>query len=545
MTVTAVSELSAGLADGTTTLGRMLDDATQAHAGREAIVIGDRRLTYAQLRDEADAFAAGLLELGIRPRDHVLLWLPNFAEAYVALFAVTKIGAVFGPVNPRLKARELAYMLESSDAKAIIGTPSLGKIDYEATLRQVLPDLPTVRHAQFPKLEHVISVRGDLPGARRYEDLLATGKARHAEAQRIADALGPRDVALLHYTSGSTAFPKGARLSHGGAARMAFWLGEHFGLVPEDRYFVCNPICHAGGTVFSFLPAMSHASTFLTLPSFKADDAVRVLTAERVNVQHGIDSHYWLELEDPAFDATKLDLRLCSVAGLVNSLPRAHEALRPKVTFSMYGATEQGGGPVCGHHADPARKLLSTHGRALPGVDLAIVDPATERELPAGEHGEIRIGGWSVMLDYYRQPEQTEAAFDSKRRLKSGDRGFVDDEGYLTFLGRIKNVLRVGGEMVAPEELEQVMQSHEAVVQAVVVGAPDERLSEVPVAYIVLKPGASLDNAELAAFCKERLASFKIPRYFEQVAAEDLPMTESGKVHRATLAQRFLEKLTA
>jgi fatty-acyl-CoA synthase len=538
-------ELSAGLADGTTTLGRMLDDVAARHGGREAVVIGDRRLTFAQLAAEADALAAGLLALGIARGDHVLAWLPNFAEAYVALFAVTKIGAVFGPVNPRLKPRELAYMLESSDAKAIIATPGLGKVDYEATLRQVLPALPTVRDARFPKLKHVISVRGDLLGARNYEDLLASGGARRDEARRIGEELGPRDVALLHYTSGSTAFPKGARLTHGASARMAFWLGEYFGLTSEDRYFVCNPICHAGGTVFSFLPAMSHASTFFTLASFKADDAVRVLQGERCNVQHGIDSHYWLELEDPSFDASKLDLRLCSVAGLVNSLPRAHEAMRPQVTFSMYGATEQGGGPVCGHHADPPRKLISTHGRALPGVDLAIVDPSTGRELPAGEQGEIRIGGWSVMLDYYRQPEQTLAAFDEKRRLKSGDRGVIDEDGYLTFLGRIKNVLRVGGEMVAPEELEQVMQSHEAIVQAVVVGAPDERLSEVPVAYVVLKPGASLDTAELTAFCKERLASYKIPRYFEQVAAEDLPMTESGKVHRQTLAARFLEKLTA
>jgi fatty-acyl-CoA synthase len=521
------------------TVGALLDRSADAAPDGMALVIADRRLTYAQLRAEVDDVAAGLLAAGIRPGERVCLFTPNLPESYVALLAAAKIGAVFVPLNPRLTPRELEYALTASGAVALLFVPEWRGIDYAERLRSLWPDVGAGGSAGgVGDVRLLVTLRGELPGSVGYDELLESGRSalwqqRRADAQR---AVGGTDIALLQFTSGTTSQPKGVLLAHSPTARMATELGVRFALSEADRYFGCPPICHVGGTTFSFLAVISQAATFFTLPVFDAEDALTIIDRERCTVLHGIDSHLHLLTSANSFDSTKLGLRLVSVSGVEQTVRAVNAAFPDAVVISQYGSTELGGAPICSGAGDPESQRLGSVGRPLPGVDVM-----------TAETGEIRVGGWSLMAGYLDQPEATAQLFDEAGRVRTGDLGYVDDDGCVHFTGRLKNMLRTGGENVSVEEVESVLGGFPGVSLAVVVGVPDQRLGEVGYAFLLADPAAagSIDIDAVRRYSRGQLATFKVPRHFEVCDSGRLAMTASGKIQRAelrSLAQQALNR---
>jgi len=525
------------------TVGELLVRSARRAPERAALVAGDRRLTYAELLAEAEALAGGLLSAGARAGDRVCLFAPNLAEAYVSLFACALAGLVFVPVNPRLTSRELREVLEESGAGFLLVVPEWAGFDYAERLREldVRIDGGDGSAADGPGIT-LVALRGRVPAAVRYQRLLETGAGAPARQllERARVAIAPTDPLLLQFTSGSTATPKGALLAHAATARMAQALGERFALVDDDRYFGCPPICHLGGTTFSFLTVMNRAATFVTLPVFSAGDALAVMGRERCTVLHGIDSHLRLILAEPGFDPEALALRLVSVSAVAETVREVAARFPGTVVISQYGSTEVGGAPVCAGADDPEQARLDTVGRPLDGVEVAVLDPETGAELGPGSVGEIRIGGWSLMRGYLRG-EQTRAVLDERGRLRTGDLGFVDGDGFVHFTGRLGNMLRIGGENVSVEEVESVLTRYPGITGAVVVGVPDRRLGEVGYAFVAGDAGVDLEA--LRAHCLTELAKFKIPRHFELRGPGGLPLTGTGKFARRELEQAALGAL--
>jgi fatty-acyl-CoA synthase len=509
------------------TVGELLVRSAARRPRTPALVVGDRQLDYAELLAEAEAMAAGMLAHGARPGDRVCLFTPNLAEAYVSLFASALAGLVFTPVNPRLTSRELREVLDESRARFLLFVPEWGGFTYHDRLREI----SSTTEGQVA----LVALRGAAGGALAYAELLAAGRTRPARQrlEHVRRGVSPADPVLLQFTSGSTSTPKGALLTHGATARMAHGLGERFGLVAGDRYFGCPPICHLGGTTFSFLTVMNRAVTFVTLPVFSAAEALEAMQRQRCTVLHGIDSHLRLLLAEPELDPGALYLRLVSVSAVAETVREVAERFSGTTVISQYGSTEVGGAPVCAGAEDPSEARLSTVGRALPGVEVVIVDPDSGAELGVGAVGEIRIGGWSLMHGYLRA-EQSAAVLDERSRMRTGDLGYLDADGFVHFTGRLKNRLRTGGENVSIEEVETVLTRCPGVTAAVVVGVPDARLGEVGYAFVQGRPGLDIDA--LRAHCRSALAKFKIPRYFELRGPGELPLTGSGKFARGELA---------
>jgi fatty-acyl-CoA synthase len=526
-----MTDIAAVFADIPLTVDEMIRRGASRFGDQEALVIGGERLSYAQLDADATRVASGLLALGTKPGDRVALLASNVIESYLLLFAVARMGGVFVPLNPRMTPRELEHALRQSGASTLVFMPRDGRFDYVERLRSFEPEFgKRPELAGLPALRHLVTIGDALDGATPFADIRSTRLGEVALPE-----VGYDDPVILQFTSGTTASPKGALVANGPTVRLGYLCGANLRLSTADRYFVCNPICHMGGTTFSLIAAMAHGATFVTLPTFDARQALACMKTERCTVQHGIDSHYILELEQDANPSVALTLRLCCVVGGHEAMTQIKDGFRADVVLSAYGSTETGGAPVCGAVDDPADRQMATAGKALPGVELFIVDPSTGKDLSRGLAGEVRIGGWSLMIGYYGQPEETRAQLDERGRACTGDLAVVDDDGFLTFLGRIKNVLRTGGENVSPEEVESVLESHDAVSRAIVVGVADERLGEVGLAFVSPAPEADIDEEELRSHCLRELARFKIPRHFQFV--DELPMTESGKIDRARIRE--------
>ena len=521
------------------TIHGMLEDATAVFGDRPAMYNDGRQLTYDQFLDASRMAAAQLHKLGIGVGDRVIYWGDSDLEAYVLLFGVAMSGGVFVPANPKFRYRELKHVAHISAGRLLVvhgpvegrGTYSKRVAEYHqnGTLAGLIRDIDS--------LDNVVTVGPPLVGLDQLEMFNAVGG--HTRPP-FNDADAP---ALVQFTSGTTGQPKGALLAHKPSVRMARSLAENFGLTHTDRYLVCNPICHLGGTTYSVLAAMSVGAMVVTLPTFDATASLHLLRELNCTVVHGIDTH-WIrqlaELEDARFDG---HLRLCSVGGNRETMYQVAQRFRPEVVVSCYGTTETGGAPVAGHFLDDPHRLVTSAGRTLSGISVDIVDPGTGRNVNSEEPGEIRIGGWSQMIEYIGDPEATAAQLDEAGRTITGDMGYLDADRFLHFLGRIKNIIRVGGENVAAEEVEYVLETHADVQRAVATPVDDPELGEAIFVYLVTVDGSELTHDEVGAWALERMASFKVPRHFRSVAHADLPVTDSGKIDRVAVRRMANEAL--
>jgi len=519
------------------TFGAVLVDIAARQPEAEAAVVGGKRLTYAGLLDAARRVASGLRGLGIHRGDHVAVCMENGVEWLALFYGCALIGAVVVPVNTRFKESELRYCLAQSDARALVVSDRFLKIDFIAMLRAICPEIDgTLPGASLPQLRQVIVRGADVPrGAVPYS--LLEQKAAAFEA-----TVEPSDVALIQYTSGTTAEPKGVMLTHDSMLRNAANAASRIGIRPEDRYFSPRPFYHVAGTTLAILAALTGGACLVTLPVFDADEALALMSRERCTLISGNDTIFLMVMNHPKRAEYPLVLRGGWAAAGIEVMQQAHDRLGLRDLVYAYGLSEASPNIIMTGHDEPLADRLSGITRTHPGLQIRICDLESNATLPAGAQGEIQIRGWSVMKGYYNKPAETAKALLPGGWLRTGDSGVLDTQGRLRFIGRAKDIFRVGGENVAPADVEEVLHGHPKVKQAQVIGVPDRRLGEVAAAYVILNEGQTAEPPELIEWCRTRCANFKVPRYLRVIETFDgIGMTGSNKVQKHRLREQALK----
>jgi fatty-acyl-CoA synthase len=536
------------------TVAGMLATMVARAPDREAIVAPDRRVTYAELHRAARRVASGLLALGVRKNDKIALWLPNRPEWFFVQYGCALIGAVVVALNTRYKAHELRYILRQSNTTTLFCADHSGPVDYLEILGEVLPALREATPGEldvedFPMLRRVI-VDADDPyaGCLRLHDVLEEGDASEWTAARraAAGAVAPEDPFTILYTSGTTSFPKGAVMSHLNCLPHGWWCGEVMRLTEADRVLHALPLSGTWGGVCIPLATFSHGATLILPDTFEPGLALHLMETERVTVWNGVDSMAVPMLEHP--DLARCDrsrLRTGGLAATGGGVQGLFEAvvkrLGLRLAFQPYGMTEVNAMALVHDLDEPPESLALPGVWPADGLEVRVVDPETGVDQPAEREGELWLRGRLVTGGYYEKPEETAKAFTADGWFKTGDLAMRDGKGRVIFRGRLREVLRISHFMVAPGEIEDYLQTHPKVLQAFVIGVPDARTNEAAVAYVIPRPDAAVTEDELIAYCRGRIASFKVPRHVRVVA--DVPRTPSphgDKVQKARLREMFL-----
>jgi fatty-acyl-CoA synthase len=482
------------------TLRALLEKQARESGTVEAVVTPKTRVTYQELLELSRSVAGKMQAMGLGRGDHVGVLMGNDEKWLSLFYGAALIGAVTVPVNTRFKAAEVEYCVKQADCKALFYVPRFMKQDFASFI---------------DKIEIVkVDVSASLP-ERAYRPV----------------EVSPDDVLLIQFTSGTTAYPKGVMLTHDMMLRDAWAAGTRVGIRPEDRYFNCRPFFHVAGSTLSALMSLVAGATLVTLPAFEAGGALEMMERERCTLVSGNDTIFQMLMGHENFPKRRLVLRGGWAAAGPQTMRRIIDVLGAKQICAAYGLSEASPNVVMSDWRDPEELRVQGLPKPLDGVEVRI-----------SPEKEIQVRGWNVMKGYYNNPEATAKAFTEDGWLRTGDLGELTADGRLRMVGRLKDVFRVGGENVAPAEVEEVLLAHPAVETAQVIGVPDPRLGEVPCAYVTLKSKAN--ELELIEWCKTRMANFRIPRYLKIVADfEAIGMTASGKVQKSKLREHALREL--
>ncbi|HEY2510912.1 MAG TPA: FadD3 family acyl-CoA ligase [Polyangiaceae bacterium] len=517
------------------TLPGLVAVAAARYGERIAIEDGSISISYQGLLDAARRAARGLLALGIAHGDRVAIWAPNRWEWIVAALGIHLAGGVLVPLNTRYKGGEAAWILGKSGARAIFVVGRFLGNDYLAMLER--EDLPALT-------ARIVWDEADgaaIPaGAMGWNAFLGGGERVTGELQRVREnAVRPTDLSDLLFTSGTTGKPKGVMCTHAQTLRAFRSWADLAGLRAGDRYLVVPPFFHSFGYKAGWVASLMMGATILPQPVFDGDAVLARIARDRVSVLPGPPTLYQSMLSaldaGRAPDLSSLRLAVTGAAVIpVQLIQRMRESIGFETVLTAYGLTEGTGVSTMCRRDDDAETIARTSGRAIPGVRVRIVGVEGE-ELPPGVPGEIQVSGYTVTKGYEGSPEDTAAAMDGEW-LRTGDIGTLDARGNLAITDRLKDMFIVGGFNAYPAEIEQVLTTHESIAQVAVVGLPDERLGEVGMAFVVPRPGRTVDEAELVAWSRERMANYKVPR---RVAVVDkLPTNASGKVLKHELRAR-------
>jgi fatty-acyl-CoA synthase len=527
-----------------TTLGALPARAARRWAAREAIGFQGRRWTFAEVAAGVDRVARGLVALGVRPGDKVALWMLNRPEWIEIAFAVLRIGAVLVPINTRFRTEDVAYVVDQSDASTLILAERSGPVDYLAMVRDLRPLGVAPAASRVPRLERVVLLGDEArPATVAWSELLARGARVDdgAFAARV-DAVDPEAVAFLMYTSGTTGFPKGVMHNHR-VVRNVTDRTFRLGITEHDVIMMYLPLFHTFAFTEGMLTSMVAGARQVLTETFDAGESLGLIARERATIVHGFDTHFkeLCEAHDRhPCDVSSIRTGLCA-AGMSSSTPIAYRARKLfRGLVSGFGMSECGVGVAIGSLDSTDEQSCEASGYPAPGYEVRVVDPETGLDQPPGTPGEIRVRGYTMMLGYYNKPEATAAALDAAAWLHTGDMGLMRPDGYLRFMGRYKDMLKIGGENVDPMEVEAYLMGHPGISVAAVVSYPDARLSEVGVAFLRCEPGHTLTEADVLAHCRGRIASFKIPRHV--VFVDDFPMTSSGKIQKVKLREEALRR---
>lgn len=500
----------------------------------EAIVASDGRITWSALADEVGRVSAGLAAQGIGRGDHVGLCLGNSVRWMTIFLALGSLGAVTVPINTRFVASEMAYALRQSRVSTLITCDKLFKIDFIAMLRELCPALDRrLPDETMPDLKRIIVIGADVPqGAMGWDAIADTVAARTTDIQDCEAG----DPLLIQYTSGTTSFPKGVVLTHRNMLANAYFSGLRMGLRPADRFHSARPFFHVAGTTLSILSVLQHAATLVSMDRFEAGEALRLMEAERCTHFSGNDTMALMLLNHPDRARRKLSLRGAWLAASPTIVRRVIDELGARECVVGYGLSEASPNVAQSCFWEPEDVRASAAMRLQPGVSVRI-RRGDGSDAEADESGEILVRGWNVMLGYFDKPKETAEALDPDGWLATGDLGLLDGDGRLTFLGRAKEIIRVGGENVSPADVENVLHRHPAIRQAAVVGVPEERLVEVPAAFVILNDGHTADPEAIKAWARGEMAGFKVPRHVWIVDGfETIGMTASSKIQKKQLA---------
>ncbi len=517
-------------------VGDALDAAAMRWGDRDGWVFEDARFSFAAMRDAADRTAKALLAIGIAPGDVVAAWMPNRSEFAMLEFACAKVGALCVAINTRFKGFEVAHMLGECKPRALFLVEGFLKHDNLALLEEIGVDLANPSASGFDALV-VVGEKADgrLTG---WDDFLKAGEPiSDADLQARQAERDWSEPMLIQYTSGTTAAPKGAMLNHRYVLNVGNELFANLAVGEGDPVMNTQPFYHIGGSCGA-LPTPLTLGCRMVIPEYYEPERVlRLIERERCVARTGFAAMYFMEIDHPRFrdyDTSSVKAGWCS--GTPEMLERVRDATGIPYLMLTYSSTEVGG--TASHWSDSWEQRSTSSGRPLVGTELAIADPETGAHLAQGATGEILMRGWWQMNGYFGQPELTRKAIDADGWSHTGDRGYVDDRGCLHFLGRFKDMLKVGGENVSAEEIEGFLMSHPKVKQVAVIAAPDPRMEEVPLAIVELIDGAAMSEEELIGFCKGKVANFRIPRYVR--FTRDWPLTGSGKIQKNLLRDAYL-----
>ena len=524
----------------------VLTASVERRGDADALVTERSRLTYHQLSDEAWRIAKAMYALGLRRGDFVGVWMGNGDAWIIVFYAAALIGAVTVPVNTRFKSAEAAFCLKQADVKALVLADRFLDIDFISYLRAAEPAIDDrLPGAALPLLEHVVVLGEDVPRAgTNWERFKAAGDS--VSDDTIRDAVGQvrsNELLLIQFTSGTTAYPKGVMLTHDNMLHNAWAAGTRMGVRADDRYFNCRPFFHVGGSTLSALVSLSFGASLVTLPTFEAGAALRLIERERCTLISGNDTIFQMLMSHADFDPKKLALRGGWAAAGPETMRKIVEVLGARNVCAAYGLSEASPNVVMSDHRDPLELRIAGLAKPHDDVELRIADPNSDAPMPAETPGEIQVRGWNVTRGYYNNPEANAKAFTADGWLRTGDLGMLTADGRLRMVGRLKDVFRVGGENVAPAEVEEVLLGHPAVASAQVIGVPDARLGEVAAAYVTLRAGATASEEVLIAYAKEKCANFRVPRYLRIVADfAAIGITASGKVQKSKLREHAIKE---
>ena len=508
----------------------LLDEMAERFSGHDFVVDGEVRFTYAAFRDAVRDHAKRLHALGLRRGGRLAIIMDNRHEWLIAYFAAMALGAEVVALNTWSTGPELAYQIDHADVRFLIAESRVR----DRGLGDVLADL---RAAGLERLLKLVVVGSPREGGAAFESLPGLGAGVPDSVVR-AGAVRPDDVACILYTSGSTATPKGVPLLHRGMIDNMWSIGERMHLTPDDRLWLAVSLFWSFACVNALFTVMTHGGAIVLQHRFDAGAALRLVEREGCTVFYGMPNMALAMTEHP--DRARHDLRTLRTGATIGTPEQIQRIvdLGVRNICNVYGLTEAYGNSAVTDAHDPLSRRLACSGRALDGVDINIVDPVTGTVLPANAMGEIVIRG-NLTPGYLNDPERTAEAFDADGYFHTGDFGILDDAGFLTFQGRLKELVKTGGINVAPAEVEAVLRTHDGVGEAYVVGVPDSRLDEALAAVIVCAGVEPPDPDDLRAHCRRALAAYKTPRHFRFVAANDLPLTSTGKLQKNRLGEFF------
>lgn len=530
------------------TLGQMLEKWAKEEPNNDFMVYPDRglRLTYSEFNDRVNQMAKGFMEIGVTKGSHVGIWANNVPDWLTIMFATAKIGAVLVTVNTNYKLAELEYIIKNADLHTLCIIDGYRDSDYVSMVFELVPELKNcqrghLKSARFPELKNVVFVGPQKHrGMYNTPELMALGSQVDDKVlDDAAKTFDCHDVVNMQYTSGTTGFPKGVMLTHHNILNNGNQVGNNMHYTCKDRLLVCVPLFHCFGCVLAVCAAVTHGVSMVFVEDF---DALRVLAGiqkEKCTAVYGVPTMFIAELHHPMFEMFDLStLRTGIMAGAlcpVETMKQVMEKMHCKDIIIVYGLTETSPGMTTTRVFDPAEIRATTVGVELPGVEVKIVNPETGEECGPEEHGEICCRGYNVMKGYYKNPEATALAIDKDGWLHSGDLAMKTKDGFYKITGRIKDMIIRGGENIYPREIENFIFNMPQVELVEVVGIPDQKYGEIVGAFVKVKKGQQLCEAEVQEFCRGKIARYKIPKHVFFV--DDFPKTASGKVMKYKLRE--------
>ena len=533
------------------TLGDWLEHWARVSPDREYIVYSDRdlRFTWKQFNERVDDMARGLIAIGVTKGTHVGLWAQNVPDWLTFLYACAKIGAVCITVNTNYKQNELEYLVKDSDMHTLCLTDGTWESNYVDMTYTMLPELRECQRGhleskRFPRLKNVVYI-----GQEKYrgmyntaEILLLGENTDDDEFLRLRKSVNCHDVVNMQYTSGTTGFPKGVMLTHYNIANDGFLTGEHMKFTQDDKLCVCVPLFHCFGVVLATMNCLTHGCTEVVVERFDPLVTLASVHRERCTALYGVPTMFIAELNHPMFDMFDLScLRTGIMAGSlcpIELMRKVEEKMFLHVT-SVYGLTESSPGMSQTRIDDPDEVRYTTVGRDYEFVDVKVLDPETNREVPVGTQGEMCCKGFNVMKGYYKNPVATAEVIDENGYLHSGDLGIMDENGNYRITGRIKDMIIRGGENIYPREIEEFLYHLPGVRDVQVAGVPSKKYGEEVGAFIILDEGANLTEEEVRDWCRGKIARYKIPKYVFFV--KEYPLTGSGKIQKFKLRELSLK----
>lgn len=534
------------------TLGDFLEKVVEKDPKQECMIYPDRDLsfTYQEFDDRVNLMAKGLLEIGIKKGDHVGIWAKNVPDWLTYMFATAKIGVVLVTVNTAYKSHELDYVLKQSDMKALAIIDGFQDVDYIQTVYELVPELKTrergnLKSEEYPFLENIIYLGQEKHrGMYNTNEILLLGEhADDDEFIKIKATVSNDEVVNMQYTSGTTGFPKGVMLTHRNILNNGYYIGERQKFTQKDRLCITVPLFHCFGIVLAVMAAYSHGATMVMVEVFDPLMVLAAVQKERCTALYGVPTMFIAEYSHPMFEMFDLSsLRTGIMAGStppIEAMKKVVKDMHMSEITSVYGLTEGSPGFTQTSVDDPLIKRVETVGKPLPDCEVKIVDPETGEDLGPGQTGEICCKGYNVMKGYYKMPKKTKEVIDDDGWLHSGDLATMDEEGYYSIVGRIKDMIIRGGENIYPREIEEFLYTMSGVRDVQVIGIPDEKYGEIVGAFIIKEDDTDITEEDVRDYSLTKIARYKVPKRVFFV--DEFPLTASGKIQKFKLRDLAVE----